>query len=105
MNANDIKWRIDELRLKKGWSLSKLAKEAGLAETTVYNWFNENNFNPSRKTIASICEALGISLAQFYSGIEEGALSPKQVLLLELFGKLSEKQQDNIIEIIRNLAE
>lgn len=99
----NVKKRIDELRIKRGWSLSKLAKEAGLAESTVYDWFNENDFTPSRQTIENVCDALEISLAEFYAGIEENALNPKQILLLELFGKLPEKQQDNVIMIIKNL--
>ena len=38
----DIHEKINELRKERGWSLSKLAKEAGIPETTVYNWYNES---------------------------------------------------------------
>ena len=37
----DVKQRIDELRIKRGWTLSKLATEIGVSDTTVYAWFNE----------------------------------------------------------------
>ena len=47
----DIKQRIDELRIKKGWSLSRLALEIGVSDNTVYSWYNEKKYQPSRKTI------------------------------------------------------
>ena len=47
----DIHERITELLEKRGWSLYKLAKESGIYETTVYDWFNEKHFTPSAQSI------------------------------------------------------
>lgn len=99
----DVQERIDNLRVQKGWSLCKLAKEAGLAETTVYAWYNKKKFTPSRKAIEAVCIALGITLTEFYSEVDDKEMNPKQTLLIQLFSQLSEKQQDNIIEFIKNM--
>ena len=99
----DVQDRIDKLRIQKGWSLCKLAKEANLAETTVYAWYNKKRFTPSRRAIESVCVALGISLTEFYAKVDDKEQNPKQTLLIELFNNLNEKQQDNIIEFIKNM--
>ena len=71
----DIHDRIKQLCEKNKWSLSKLAKEAGLSETTVYDWYNENHFTPSRKAIDDVCSAFDITLSEFYSDSSRGAES------------------------------
>lgn len=101
----DSRKKIDELRLKKGWTLSKLAKESGLSKTTVYNWYNEKNFVPSRDTIEDVCLALDVSLAEFYSEVEVDKLDERQMRLLELFEKVPEKKKDTILEIVKSFAE
>lgn len=101
----DIRCKIDNLRKKRGWSRSKLAKEAGLAETTVYNWYNENNFTPSRRAIEDVCAALEVSVAEVYSDIDTDKLDPKQLQLLELFERVPESKKDVVIEIVKSLVE
>ena len=102
MNVHE---RILSLLNERGWSLYKLAKEAGLYETTVYDWFNEKNFTPDRNSIELICAALDISLTEFYSGIDEGKLDGEQMLLLELFAKVPKKKRNIVFDLLRNLSE
>ena len=92
----DIRQKIDKLRKEKGLSRSKLAKEAGLAETTVYNWYNDNGFTPSRKAIEDVCAALEIPVAEIYSDIETDKLTSQQIQLLELFEKVPEAKKEII---------
>ena len=101
----DAKEKIDKLRLERGWSKSKLAKEAGLSETTVYDWYNENHFTPSRRAIEEICGALEITLAEFYSDSEVDRLDEKQMLLLELFAKVPDKKKETVIALVRSFTE
>lgn len=101
----DVHKRIEELRLKKGWSRSKLAKEAGLSETTVYDWFNEKHFTPSRRAIEDICAALGITLAQFYSDADLDNLSESQIALLEFFEKVPERKKAIVIDVVKSFTE
>jgi len=83
--------------------LSKLAKEAGLSETTVYDWYNENHFTPSRKAIDDICSAFDITLSEFYSDIELDKLTEKEIKLLEVFKKVPIEKQDVVIIVAQAL--
>lgn len=61
----DILSRIDELRKEKGWSINNLAMEAGLTQSTVNNLYARNS-EPKLSTLRAICDALGISLSDFF---------------------------------------
>ena len=100
----DIKQRIDELRIKKGWSLSRLALEIGVSDNTVYSWYNEKKYQPSRKTIEDICNVFNITLAEFYSNIDFDNLKAQEVVLLEAFRKANDEDKEKIIEIVKIFA-
>lgn len=98
----DVKNRIDELRIKKGWTLSKLANEIGVSDTTVYSWFNEQNYEPSRRTIESVCEIFDISLAEFYAGLDLSDVRGKEAVLLEAFRSVPDERKDQVISIVKS---
>ena len=100
-----IQERILELLKKRGWSKYKLAKEAGFYKATVYDWFNDKHFTPDRESIEMICAALDISLAEFYSGVDESDLDIEQVKLLEMFAKVSKNKRQIIFDLMRTLSE
>lgn len=100
----DVKQRIDEFRIKRGWTLSKLATEIGVSDTTVYAWFNEQNYQPSRKTIEEVCDVFNITLAEFYSNIDFDNLKAQEVVLLEAFRKANDEDKEKIIEIVKIFA-
>ena len=100
----DVKQRIDELRIKRGWTLSKLATEIGVSDTTVYAWVNEQNYQPSRKTIEEVCDVFNITLAEFYSNIDFDNLKSQEVVLLEAFRKANDEDKEKIIEIVKIFA-
>lgn len=97
--------RILQLIDKRGWSKYRLAKASGIYESTIYDWFNEKHFTPNRNSIECICAALDITLAEFYSGVDEGSLSQEQVLLLELFGKVPQSKHGAVFEMLRALVD
>lgn len=100
-----VQERILELMAKRGWTKYKLAQETGLYQTTVYDWFNDKNYTPDRKSIELICAAMNISLVEFYSGIDEGELSGEQALLLQLFERVPESKRQLVFELLRSLAD
>ncbi len=100
-----VQERIEELLNKKQWSKYKLAKEAGFYPTTVYDWFNDKHFTPDRRSIELVCAALDISLAEFYSGVDESELDEEQMLLLELFAKVSPNKRKVVFDLLRTLAD
>lgn len=99
MNAKE---KIDKLRMIKKWSLSKLAKELGVSETTVYSWYNDQNYMPSRATIETVCEVFEITLAEFYSEIDMNSITAKEVVLVELFRKVPDEQKDQVLQIVKS---
>ena len=101
----DVNKRIDEIRIKKGWSRSKLAKEAGLSETTVYDWYNENHFTPSRRAIEDVCAAFEMSLSEFYFDIDVEKLSAQQIRLLEIFEKVPDSKKETVINLAKSFIE
>ena len=51
----DPRKKIDELRIKNNLTLSQLARELGLSDTSVYNWYNEKNSMPTIKVLEDVC--------------------------------------------------
>lgn len=100
----DIKEKITKIRKQKGWSLSKLATQAGLTTTTVYNWYNDKNATPSRDSIEDVCVAFGISVAEFYADVEMDNLTEKEIRLLELFRKIPEKEREKALSMLELLC-
>ncbi len=80
----DTKQRIRELMKKRGWTEYRLAKEAGLAQSTISNMFKRHNA-PTLPTLETICKAFDITLVQFFSEGDDPALMTKEQR--ELFSK------------------
>lgn len=62
--------RIDELRVKRGWSVNCLAVEAMLTQSTLNNMY-VRKAEPKLSTLRAICAAFGITLSEFFAGMEE----------------------------------
>ena len=98
-----IQKRITQLMDERGWTAYKLAKESGLSQSTLSKIFERNNA-PTHSTVEAICGAFGITLSQFYATEGEAVvLTPEQARHLQLWGTLTEKQQDIIDSFIRTL--
>ena len=69
------KERIDELRMKKGWSLNRLAEELGLTNTSVYAWYKKEGFNPSAQSIEKACEVFAILFLALAAVLSEKSLT------------------------------
>lgn len=93
-----VQERIKELMGIKGWSEYRLAKEAGLPQSTISHLFKRNN-TPTYPTIESICEAFGITMAQFFADSGEAMiLTSEQMEILILWGTLTDEQR----QIVKN---
>ncbi len=101
----DIHEKILKLCKERGWSFFKLAKESCIPATTVYNWFNDNHFTPSRDKIEDLCEAFNISVAEFYADVDASKLSVQELKVLETYRKLTEKNKEKALTIMTLLIE
>ena len=100
----DTKNRLKSLMNERGWTIYRLAKESGVAWTTIRNMFARNT-DPSIQTLESLCKGLGISLTQFFDVDNDMGISPEQTQLLHQWGILCEKDKLLITELIISLNE
>ncbi len=62
--------KIERLRKARGWSVNNLAMEAMLTQSTVNNLYMRNS-EPKLSTLRAICNAFGITLAEFFAEEDE----------------------------------
>lgn len=58
--------KIEKLRKERGWSINNLAMEALLTQSTLNNLYARKT-EPKISTLRAICNAFGISLAEFFA--------------------------------------
>lgn len=83
----DAQKRIRDLMKERSWTDYRLAKEANLSHSTVTNMFNRNNA-PTLPTLEAVCQAFGITLAQFFANDDEMALTEEQQTLFAKWSTL-----------------
>ena len=95
--------RILQLRLERGWSEYRLSEESGIAQTTISSWFRKN-ISPSIPSLEKICNAYNISLSQFFNWNNEPiCLNDKQYELISNWNRLTEEQQNIILDLLRTM--
>ena len=96
----DVQKRIKELMLERGWSAYRLAKESGLAHSTIANIFTRNNL-PTLPTLEAVCNAFGITLMQFFTDEDSPSLfTDEQQQLLAKWSTLSEDKKEALLHLM-----
>ncbi len=95
----DTQKRIRELMEERRWTDYRLAKEANLSHSTVTNMFNRNNA-PTLPTLEAVCQAFGITLAQFFANEDEMTLTEEQQMLFAKWSTLTERQKQILLELM-----
>lgn len=68
MNTKEaVAKRIIELCEVNDIAINNLAVEAGITPSTVYSLLNEHTKNPGIITIKKLCDALNLTLGEFFS--------------------------------------
>ena len=89
----DIAERIIKLNEKRGWSVYRLAKEAKISSSTLTNMMRRGTC-PSLTTLERLCEAYGITLAEFLYDQEDLIhLIEAQKRHLDRWNLLTERQK------------
>lgn len=97
--------RIRQLNQERDWTDYRLAKEAGLSQSTISNLTARGN-SPTLFTLERICRAYGMSLSQFFCGCDgtEDIDSAQELQqLCSLYQRLSKYQRKDAIRYIRSL--
>ena len=95
----DTHARLRQLMAERGWTEYRLAKESGLAQSTISNLVARNNL-PSIPTLEIICKAFGITLAQFFADGNFVELTEEQYGFFQRWAALKPEQKALIDELI-----
>lgn len=94
--------KIEKLREERGWTEYELAQQALVTQSTISS-MKARNSPPKLDTLQAICNAFGLTLAQFFLEDEEiEVLSEQEKSLLDGFRKLPSKKQKALIDLIKN---
>lgn len=96
----DIIDKIEKYKKQRGWSDYKLALESGIAQSTLAT-MKQRKTPLKVDALQSVCEAFGITLAQFFLEDEKTEiLSEQERKLVENFRKLPSKKQAALMSLL-----
>ena len=91
--------RIDYLRCEQSLSMRELAKKSGISISTMVDIISKKKI-PNIYTLHNICNALNISLSDFFDFDEEVIkLRGKEAILIKVFRDISLMSQDTLIKV------
>lgn len=99
----DVSMRIKRLLSQRNWSMYRLGKESGLSQSTLSHIFRKDS-EPTFSTLETICNALGISLGEFFSDGDLVPLTSEQRTLLDGWATLTDEQKRLVLDMIANLG-
>ena len=95
MNVID---KIRKLQWERGWTDYKLAQAADISQSSLATLYARRT-PPKLEMLQRICEAFGITLAQFFLEDEQiEVLSEREKKILSSFRKLPPEKQHALIE-------
>lgn len=100
----DVKGRLQELMEARGWTIYRVAKEAGIPWSTVNNMFKRNT-EPSVYTLEALCNGMGITLAQFFDTDNKMGLSAEQQMLVNRYNMLDKRERKLVSDLLEALTQ
>lgn len=99
----DVIAKLNKLRLERNMSVYRLAELSGINQSTLANTFSRGTV-PSIKHLELLCEALGVTLAQFFTEDEVPVtLSPQETKLIYNYRRLPESIKTSISTIVNDI--
>ena len=96
----DINRKIIDLCNKRAWSIYELSLQSGITQSSLNSMLHRGN-PPKIENLKCICDAFGITLAQFFLEDESvEVLSTKEKELIDSFRKIPEKKQQALLDLI-----
>lgn len=95
---NDLINRIDELCAERKWTYNELGKQSDISANVLYKW--RAGAKPSVPNLEKVCEGFGISLKQFFNGVNSTELSEQQNKILGDWVLLKKNQKELIMSMI-----
>lgn len=101
----DVLGKIERERLKRNWTEYTLAKNAGIAQSTISTWYRKQ-LQPSIASIEKICVGLGITLSEFFREDENEriiSMTDEQRVLNERWARLNPSQKKALINLLDSM--
>ena len=92
--------RIKELREAKGYTINKLASQAGISQSFLRD-IELGNKKPTVETLSYICDALDISLKDFFDDSSKSKLEDDN--LLQQIYRLTPQQRQALCQFLEKL--
>ncbi len=100
----DILKKINQLRLERNWSIYRLSVESNISQSTLTNMFNRETL-PSITTLECLCNAFGITMAEFFAEQLPTINTASEQELLELYRAIPEDAKQTILSLLHTLAQ
>ncbi len=94
----DVGYRIKQLREQKNYTINKLANMAGVSQSYLRD-VELDNKNPTIAFLTLICEALDISLQDFFSEPSQSGILNDPIL--QSIYKLSSEQKNALLVFLK----
>ena len=97
----DIISKIEKLRVERGWSEYELAQQSLITQSTLAS-YKQRKTPPKIETLQALCDAFGISLAQFFLEDEQVEIvSYNEKELLSIYRSLPENKKQALLNLIK----
>ncbi len=94
--------KIEKLKNQRNWTDYTLALEAGISQSTFAS-IKQRNTPPKLEVLQQICEAFGLTLAQFFLEDEQiEVLNESEKELLTAYRALSKNKQIALLSFLKN---
>lgn len=101
----DVIKKLNELRLERNLSVYRLSELSGINQSTLANTFSRGTV-PSVQNLEKICDAMGLTLSQFFSENDENmVLTQYETELLHSYRKLPYDIRKNIKKLVESINE
>ena len=94
----DVSKRLQELMDKYGFSQYRLCKESGLNQSSISRYLSGQN-SPTAEQLDRICNAIGITLSEFFSGFEP-EIKDRFDALHQLVDEVPEERREEVRRFI-----
>ncbi|MBQ2915053.1 MAG: helix-turn-helix transcriptional regulator [Clostridia bacterium] len=95
--------KINKMRIDRGWSIYRLSVESGIPQSTLTNMFNRETL-PSITTLECICNAFGITMAEFFTEENNPTVEISDNEIISLLQELNGESKLLILSLIRQLS-
>lgn len=68
--ARFVRRAVDDVKTRRGWTVSRLAEETGVGRSTLFRWLNGDCQDfPELKKVRSFCDALDIPVSAAFTAL------------------------------------